>query len=89
MRPRQPSNRGFTLIEVLVTLVVLSLAMLGVTGLQATVLADTQNASLRGLVALQATSLANRMHSNRAYWAQATAPISFDVSDARVTDPSG
>ena len=82
-------DRGVTLVEILVTLVVLSLALLGTVGLQATVLADTQNASLRGLVAMQATSLANLMHANRAYWAHPSAPLTFSGEEGVVSDPSG
>lgn len=81
--------RGVTLVEILVTLVVLSLALLGTLGLQATVLADTQNASLRGLVAMQATSLANLMHANHAYWARLSAPLGFSGESGVIKDASG
>ena len=60
------SNRGFTLIEVLVTLVILVLGLLGVAGL----MARGQHASFEAYQRQQALSIANdmaeRMKSNRA-----------------------
>lgn len=82
-------QRGVTMVEILVTIVVLTIGALGAVGLQATVLADTQNASLRGLVALQGASLVNRMHANRAFWAVASATLAFGVNGAVVTSNGG
>lgn len=77
---------GFTLIEVMVTLVVLSIGLLGVAKLQAASMSNTQVSRMRSLLALQAGSLAAAMHANPAYWASGSAPASFTVAGTAVTD---
>ena len=66
-RPRAASS-GFTLLEVMVALVVLSIGLLGILKLEASAVASTAIASQRSLVALEAASLAASMHVNRGYW---------------------
>lgn len=96
MRPRHlPRSRsvrrarGATLIEVMIALLIVSFGVLGVAGIQANVLSDTQNSSLRGLVAMQATSLSMAMRANRSFWAGGVAPASFTTSGGTVTDATG
>jgi type IV pilus assembly protein PilV len=60
---------GFSLVEVLVALVVISVGLLGVAKMQALALSNTSSARLRSLAAIQASSLATAMHADRAYWA--------------------
>ena len=79
-------SAGFTLIEVMVTLVVLSIGLLGVSKLQAASMANTQVSRIRSLLALQAGSLAAAMHANPEYWAKGLAPATFSVAGAVVTD---
>jgi type IV pilus assembly protein PilV len=69
------SQRGFTLIEVMVALIVLSAGLLGVAKMQALALSSTNVASVRSIAAIEAASLAATMHENRAYWSSA-APAS-------------
>jgi type IV pilus assembly protein PilV len=64
---------GFSLIEVLVALVVLSVGLLGIAKMQALGVSSTSVAGKRALAATQADSLAAVMHENRAYWANAAA----------------
>jgi type IV pilus assembly protein PilV len=64
---------GFSLVEVMVSLVVIAAGLLGVAKMQALALASTTVASLRSLAAMEAASLASTMHENRGYWAS-TAP---------------
>lgn len=64
---RRPRGRqsGFSLVEILVTLVVLSLGLLGVLGLQVTGLQRNDGAYLRTQASLYAYDIADRMRANR------------------------
>jgi type IV pilus assembly protein PilV len=64
---------GFSLLEVLVALVVLSVGLLGIAKMQALGLSSTTVAGKRALAALEADSLAATMHENRAYWSTGAA----------------
>jgi type IV pilus assembly protein PilV len=57
---------GFTLIEVLVAIVVLSLGLLGLAGLQAASLRNNQTAYYRGIATQQAYDMADRLRANLA-----------------------
>jgi type IV pilus assembly protein PilV len=61
-------QRGFTLLEVMIALVVLTVGLLGVLKLEAVAYASTSIASKRSIAALEASSLAASMHVNRGYW---------------------
>ncbi|ROO30349.1 pilus modification protein PilV [Salinisphaera orenii MK-B5] len=60
------SVRGFTLIEVLIALVVLSVGILGVLALQMNALAYSHSAYLASIASVQAMDLEERMRANRA-----------------------
>ena len=77
--------RGFSLIEVLVALVIISVGMLGVAKIQALAYSSTGTASLRSLAAIQASGLAAAMHANRAYWAAGAAPVPITITGATIT----
>ena len=81
--------RGFSLIEVLVTLLIVSFGLLGVSKMQAAALSNTQIARARSLIALQAGSLASAMHGNRGFWAKGLAPDKISIKGATVTDSKG
>lgn len=88
-RRTPPSQQaGFTLVEVLIALLISSIGLLGLVGMQAQALVSTQVASVRSLVALQASSLAAAMHGNPGYWIAGTAPPSFQISGTSVQDSS-
>ena len=55
---------GFTLIEVLVTIVVLSFGLLGLAGLQLTSLKNSRSSVLRSLAMQHAYDMADRMRAN-------------------------
>lgn len=57
-------NKGFTLIEVLITVVILALGLLGLAGLQISSLRDNLSAEHRGKAAQLAYGMADRMRSN-------------------------
>jgi len=63
---------GFSLVEVLVALMVISVGLLGVAKMQALSLSNTTSARWRSLAAIQAASLASSMHTDRAYWITVT-----------------
>src|SRR5262245_38011417 len=67
--------RGFTLIEALVALVVLSIGLLGIASLQLTSLRYNQNASLRSQATLLAYDIIDRMRAN----SQAAANGNYNV----------
>lgn len=71
--------RGFSLVEVMVALVVMSVGLLGIAKMQAVALSNTTVSSSRALAAIEAASLAASMHENRAYW-NTTAPITPTIS---------
>jgi type IV pilus assembly protein PilV len=60
--------RGFTLLEVLVSLVILSIGLLGLAAMQASALSSTHGSQTESLVAIQARSLADAMSANPDYW---------------------
>ena len=67
---------GFTLIEVLVTIVVLSFGLLGLAGMQLTSLKNSRSSVLRSLAMQHAYDMADRMRSNLA----AVGAGSYDMS---------
>jgi type IV pilus assembly protein PilV len=78
---------GFSLIEALITIVVVGVGLIGLAKIQAAAVGNTQISRVRSLVALQTESLVAAMHGNRAFWAVAlTAPATFSVSGTTVTD---
>lgn len=79
MHPFRPSllnakQQGISLIEVLVALIIIAVGILGIGKMQAASISNTQVSGSRGLVALQATSLADILHSNKAFWQTASPP---------------
>jgi type IV pilus assembly protein PilV len=59
-------QRGFTLIEVLVAMLVLSIGVLGVAGMQVTALKNLQSSSNFGVAAMLSNDMADRMWVNQA-----------------------
>jgi type IV pilus assembly protein PilV len=59
-------HAGFTLLEVMVAIVVLSLGLLGLAGLQAASLRNNQTAYYRGIAVQQASDMADRIRVNLA-----------------------
>lgn len=78
--------RGFTLLEVLVALVVISIGLLGIAAMQASAIASTHSSQVESLVSIEARSLADAMQANPGYWAAGLFPASFTVSNATVSD---
>jgi len=55
---------GFTMLEVLISIVVIAFGMLGVAGLQAYALRNSQSASYRSVATVLATDIIDRMRAN-------------------------
>jgi len=66
MRFAMKTAEGFTLLEVLVTLLILSIGLLGLAGLQITGLRSGQNSCYRLQATLLAQDLSERMRANKA-----------------------
>ena len=64
-RFRRRSTAGFTLIEILVTLLVVSVGLLGVAGLHSLSLRNNYDALMRSHASALASDIADRMRSNR------------------------
>ncbi len=87
-KAQQRRARGFSLIEVLVSVVIISVGLLGIAKMQALALSSTGVASKRSLAALEASSLAASMHADRAYWASGVAAPApgFTVTGTTISD---
>jgi type IV pilus assembly protein PilV len=60
--------QGFGLIEVMVSLVVIAVGLLGVAKLNALAIGNTRNSGSRAVAAIYAGSLSAAMHANGLYW---------------------
>jgi type IV pilus assembly protein PilV len=60
-----PSQRGNTLIEVLISVLIMSIGMLGIAGLQAFSMSSSHQASMRSQAVILARDMADRMRANR------------------------
>ncbi|HTC26768.1 type IV pilus modification protein PilV [Dyella sp.] len=72
--------RGFSLLEVLVALVIISIGVLGIAAMQASALSNTHSSQLESTVAIQARSLADSMVANPSYWDAGKFPPTFTVA---------
>lgn len=80
-------QRGVSLLEVLISIIVIAVGVLGLAKMQALSIANTQISSSRGLIALQASSLAAVMHSNTNFWQQTAIPCN-GATACTLTGPS-
>ena len=78
-------ERGFSLVEVLVALIVMSIGLLGIAKMQAAALSNTAVASTRSLAAIEASSLASSMHANRGYWSSNVVATTITLRGTTVT----
>ena len=57
-------QRGFTLLEVLIAIVIFSIGLMGIAGLQASGMRYTQDSQLRTIAIAQAETMADRMRAD-------------------------
>jgi type IV pilus assembly protein PilV len=70
------SLKGFTMVEALVTVVIIAIGLLGVASIQATAISNTAAARNRSMAALEIDALASMMHANPRYWQSSAAVTS-------------
>jgi type IV pilus assembly protein PilV len=63
---------GFTLVELLVTVLIVSVGMLGLVKMEAAGVSESKVSRVRSLLTFQAESLAGMMRADRGYWASTT-----------------
>jgi type IV pilus assembly protein PilV len=86
-RPGKAS--GFTFVEALVALIVLSIGLLGVAALQLTSLRSNHSSSLRSQATLLASDMVDRMRANRTAALAGAYDVDFDdVADDESTQQS-
>ena len=83
-KSRLTRNRGFTLIEVLIAVVIFSVGLLGLAGLQATGIRLNHSALLRSQATLMAYDIADCIRANRAN----VANYAIDLDDNPFGAPS-
>jgi type IV pilus assembly protein PilV len=74
------SPGGFSLVEVMVALVVISIGLLGIAKMQALALSSTGTAKMRSLASIEAASLASTMRADRTYWSAIGATLTVNVA---------
>lgn len=83
---------GFTMVELLVTILIVTVGILGLAKMQATAVSNTAVSRTRALMTYQAESLAGMIRANRSFWVTsgnvATWPA-FNVSTAGVATNTG
>lgn len=84
LRPAR-SGGGFSLIEVMVALIIISIGLLGIAKLQAVALSSTGSSGKRSLGAIEAASLAAALHADRAYWSLASSGAATVISGTTIT----
>lgn len=88
-RSAPASNRGVSLLEVLIAMVVISIGLLGIAKMQALAIASTRVSSMRSLISIEASSLASAIHANRLYWTGPTVGSVATTFEVDITSGSG
>jgi len=71
--------RGFSLIEVLVSLMVISIGLLGIAKMEALALSNTNGGRLRALASIEAASLVSTIQAERNYWGNLTSNLTISI----------
>ena len=70
-------EHGFTMLEILISIIVIMIGILGIAGIQMLSINNTEIARYQSLAAILASSMAADIQGNTAYWATSTANISI------------
>lgn len=81
-------QRGMTLLEVLIALLVLSIGLLGMAGLQATSIRSSQSAYMRSQASILAYDAIDRMRANQAAAISAANPYNLALATTPGAPPS-
>lgn len=76
-------QRGFGMLEALISMVVIMIGVLGMVGMQMLAINNTENARYQSIAAMQASSMSAQMLANIAYWG--AAPATVTVINTTVT----
>ena len=82
------SSRGFSLVEVLISIVILTIGVLGMVGMQAASIRANREAKLQSTAIVLARELAEMMRGNRAIGVAAAASNPYLVTTMTATTPS-
>jgi type IV pilus assembly protein PilV len=83
LKPLPERERGFTMVEVMVALIIVAIGLLGVAKMQALALSSTGVSRSRALAAIEASSLGSAMHADRAFWSSSGNPaFTVNVSNS-------
>ena len=80
--PVKRSQSGFTLVEILIAIVIFSIGLLGIAGLQVSGMRFTHDAQLRSIAVAQAETMADMMRANEAGMRDG----SYNIQDAMPDD---
>jgi type IV pilus assembly protein PilV len=90
LRAARARQSGFTLVEVLVSLIIISVGLLGIAKIQSLAYSSTGTAGARSVAAIEAASLASAMRANRVYWSVANpATNAIALTDLTFTSADG
>ena len=67
-------QRGFSMLEVLISMLVIMIGVLGIAGMQMLAINNSENARYEGQATILASGLAAEMQANPGYWAASSTP---------------
>ena len=76
---------GFSMLEVLISILVIMIGVLGIAGMQMLAINNSENARYEGQAAILASGLAAEMQANPGFWATAATPASVTVTGSTIT----
>jgi type IV pilus assembly protein PilV len=74
---------GFSLLEVLVTMLIITFGLLGIAGVQMLAINNTETAKYNSIATIFASNIAAQMQGNSAYWG--TPPTTITVNGSTIT----
>lgn len=76
------SASGFTLIEVLVSMFIIAIGLLGLAGIQSMIVSNSGTARIRSIAAILAENMSGAMGANESYWSTGAPPATLTVTGA-------